>query len=101
LAVLAGCSGGSAIVPKTPTPHGHAHFLMGRIPVAVSAMGMLKVNLNTGNHLKAFNHCPATGPIVYISDFNNSVINIYKGTLPAKPLADNSPVDLRPRKAFL
>lgn len=80
LAVLAGCSGGSAIVPKTPTPQGHAHFLMGRIPVAVSAMGMLKVNLNSGNHLKAFNHCPATGPIVYISDFNNSVINIYIGT---------------------
>jgi hypothetical protein len=52
---------------------------MGRIPVVVGPLGMLKVNYNTGHHFKSFNTCPASGPIEYVSDINNNVINIYKG----------------------
>ena len=52
---------------------------MGRIPAAVSPLGMLKITMNTGIHFASFDSCPATGTIEYISDFNNSVINIYAG----------------------
>jgi hypothetical protein len=80
LALLAGCSGGSSIAPKVITPQGHVHQLMGHIIAAVGPMGQLKVNMNTGQHFASFDTCPTTGAIEYISDFNNSVINIYKGT---------------------
>jgi hypothetical protein len=79
LALVVGCSSGSAIAPKPSTAQGHVYSLMGRIPAALSPIGLLNVNLNTGQHFKGFNHCPAAGPIEYISDFNDNVINIYKG----------------------
>jgi hypothetical protein len=86
LVFLVGCAGGSAVAPKPSTPQSHARSLMSRIPVALTPIGMLKVNVNTGYHFRAFDHCPAAGPIEYISDFNNSVINIYKG-----PFAGQAP----------
>jgi hypothetical protein len=86
LVLLAGCSGGSTIAPKSFTPQSHMRSLMGRIPAAVSPIGMLKVNMRTGNHFKSFNACPAIGPLTYISDFNNSVIDIYLG-----PFANQAP----------
>ncbi|HEY5095367.1 MAG TPA: hypothetical protein VII69_09650 [Candidatus Eremiobacteraceae bacterium] len=79
LVLLAGCSNGSAIAPKPSAPQGNARSLMVRIPVVLSPMGMLKVNLNTGLHFKDFNRCPPAGPIEYVSDFNNNLIDIYKG----------------------
>jgi hypothetical protein len=51
---------------------------VGQLPVILNPLGMLKMNLNTGYHFEAFNHCPTAGPIAYMSDFNNSVINVYK-----------------------
>jgi hypothetical protein len=82
IALLAGCSGGgtSALAPKTFTPQGHVHSLMGRVPVVVGPLGLLRVNTNTAHHFKAF-ACPAKGSITYMSDFNNSVINVYAGDL--------------------
>jgi len=82
ISLLAGCSGGgsSAVAPKLSTTQGHVHSLMGRIPVAVGPIGMLKVNTNTAHHFHSFS-CPSSGPIVYMSDFNNSVINVYAGNL--------------------
>jgi hypothetical protein len=85
LVLLAGCSGGSTIAPQSFTPQGNVRSLMGRIPAAVSPLGMLKVNMRTGNHFKGFNACPATGPLTYISDFNNSVIDIYLGPFANQP----------------
>ena len=77
---VVGCSSGSALAPNPSTPRQHAHFLLGRIPVALDPMSILRVNLNSGHHFKSFNACPITGSLTYISDFNNSVINIYAGT---------------------
>jgi hypothetical protein len=34
--------------------------------------------VGTPDHKASFNACPATGPIVYVSDLYNSTINIYK-----------------------
>jgi hypothetical protein len=34
---------------------------------------------NTSRHFESFNACPAVGPITYISDYVNGVINIYAG----------------------
>ena len=76
-ALLCGCSGGSAIAPRPSTQQTHSWLI--RIPAGLSPIGMLKVNMNTGRHFTTFDSCPATGAIEYISDYNNSVINIYNG----------------------
>jgi hypothetical protein len=79
LALLAGCSGGSAGAPSPSTPQGQVRSLIGRVPVALSPLGMLKANLNGGHHFTTFDTCPASGTIEYISDYSNNVVNIYKG----------------------
>jgi hypothetical protein len=79
-ALLAGCSSGSAIAPISSTMQSH-HILAksGRVPSVLNPVGMLKLRqLGTPDHTASFNACPASGPIVYVSDFNTSSINIYK-----------------------
>ena len=80
LALLAGCSDGSAIAPTSSTMQGH-HFLAmsGRVPSVVNPVEMLKLRqVGTPNHRASFNACPASGPIVYVSDSATYTINIYK-----------------------
>jgi hypothetical protein len=88
LALLAGCSYGSAIATTASTVQGHGFPAMsGRIPSVVNPAEMLKLR-QTGapNHKASFYACPATGPIVYMSDFDNNSINIY-----AVPLRGHGP----------
>jgi hypothetical protein len=78
-AFLVGCSGSPSIAPKPSAPQGYVHSLVGRIPVALSPLAMLKVHIGSGDHYATFDHCPATGTIEYISDYSNNVVFIYKG----------------------
>jgi hypothetical protein len=83
LALLAGCSSGSAIAPTSNTLQGH-HVVMnsGRVPSVLNPVGMLKLRNLGGfqpNHKASYDSCPASGTIIYMSDFNTSTINIYKG----------------------
>jgi hypothetical protein len=57
IAFLSGCSGGgsSSLVPTPVSPQTVAH------------------------HFASFYACPAQGPIKYVSDFNNNLIDIYVG----------------------
>jgi hypothetical protein len=59
IASLVGCSGGSAIAPNPASPQ--------------------SINARTPHHFESFYACPATGPIKYVSDPRNNVINIYVG----------------------
>ena len=79
LTLLAGCSSNSPIAPKFSIPQGRVVSAMGRIPVPVGPIGLLKVNTHTGRHFASFNACPQTGTLVYVSDYNNSVIDIFSG----------------------
>ncbi|HEY5096292.1 MAG TPA: hypothetical protein VII69_14360 [Candidatus Eremiobacteraceae bacterium] len=81
IALLAGCSGGGtyAIAPKPASQQGGAHFLMGRVPSVLSPIGQLKISNQTSHRFVGHDSCPASGPLKYMSDFNNSVINIYAG----------------------
>jgi hypothetical protein len=79
LALLAACSSGTTIAPKPSTPQGQVRSLMSRIPIALSPMALLKVNMSGGRHFTSFDACPASGTIEYLSDFSNNVVNIYKG----------------------
>lgn len=79
LALLAGCSSGSALAPNMTKTQGHVHTMAGRVPAAVGPMTLLKVRMNSPIHKISFNSCPATGTIEYISDFNDSIISIYAG----------------------
>jgi hypothetical protein len=78
LALLAGCSSGSAIAPKPGGLQSHARTSMGHVPAVVGPLGAMKIAYHATKRV-GFNACPASGTIEYVSDFNNSVINIYKG----------------------
>ena len=80
-ALLTGCSGSSPIAPRPTSQQSHARSVLGRVPAAVGFYGALKINTNTVRHFTGFDSCPASGPLTYISDYNNSVINIYAGAL--------------------
>jgi hypothetical protein len=79
LALLAGCSGVSAVAPHQSAAQSSVHSLSGRIPVALSPLALLKLRLAPPHHYASFDACPATGTIEYISDYSNNVVNIYKG----------------------
>jgi hypothetical protein len=91
LALLAGCSSGSTIAPSSSTIQNYNFQAMsGRIPSVLNPVGMLRLrNVGTPNHQPSFNACPATGPIVYVSDVNYNVIYIFK-----VPFAGQSPCGL-------
>jgi hypothetical protein len=66
IVLLAACSlgGPSAIVPKPASPQRSVHSAVGRMPQ---------------HHFKSFYRCPANGTIEYVSDYNNSIVDIYAG----------------------
>jgi len=72
LSLLAGCSNGSTISPKPSSPNDHANI------VGSFAMGR---NLKAGYHGASYSTCPSTGLLVYVSDQNDSTINIFSGDL--------------------
>jgi hypothetical protein len=64
LALLFGCSGAGTLV---------------KVPTAASARAAGRVATN--RHFLSYYSCPAAGRLVYISDYNNNLINIYAGKL--------------------
>jgi len=56
-----------------------ADFRASRASSAVGTLAQFRFKRNIYRHFASFNTCPATGPIVYVSDGTNSVINIYTG----------------------
>ena len=84
LALLAGCSSGSAVAPSMSTTQSHhsVQMLSGRVPSVLNPVGMLRLHNLGGfqpDHKASWNACPAAGTIIYMSDFNTSDVNIYKG----------------------
>jgi hypothetical protein len=61
ISMLAGCSGSTAIAPMPVTPQGGAQSVGGRVSAASQYS------------------CPANGRIIYVSDSNKNVINVYAG----------------------
>ena len=79
IAVISACSGGSlAIEPHWASPQDGAHLSSGGVQGVLSPFGLININRN-GHQLKSFDACPAKGPIKYVSDASNSIINIYVG----------------------
>jgi len=80
LALLAGCSSGSAIAPTMSTPQGHVHS-MGHGSSVLNPAGMLKLSQHPiiQSHRASFDSCPATGPIEYVSDASNGAVDIFAG----------------------
>lgn len=64
LTLLAGCAGGGTLM---------------KAPAAPSAGSAMRVATN--RHVAGFYACPAAGRLVYISDYNNNLINVYAGKL--------------------
>jgi hypothetical protein len=67
LTLLEGCSGGPAIAPK-PAP-----------PLALGPIGRLNVNRQPIHQFASRYSCPATGPLEYLSDNGNFVVDVYAG----------------------
>jgi hypothetical protein len=79
IAILAACSGGSAIVPKLTARQNIANYATRRMPSILSPMGSLNFNFRALHHFKSFYACPTTGSLKYVSDFTQNVINVYTG----------------------
>jgi hypothetical protein len=83
LALLAGCSSGSALAPKPAGLAGHVQHTMGHQGSSVmNPAGMLALaHQAVANHKIVINHntCPATGVIIYISDATNNMIDVFAG----------------------
>ena len=80
LALLAGCSSGSAVAPSmhnAPIQTHHVLPMNGHVPSVVGMASLIKGT--TPRPGAGFNSCPATGTIEYMSDFGNSAIYIYSG----------------------
>jgi hypothetical protein len=80
IALLAGCADNAALNSSAFVPPAPARSTMARQPIAITPYGMLRISSHAVRHFTSFNNCPASGDIEYISDFGNSVINVYKGT---------------------
>src|ERR1700692_1432471 len=84
LALVAGCSSGSAIAPKPSARHGLVHgATSGRETSIVGPLGLLKLGLRAGSgyHGASFDSCPPTGLVVYVSDTGDNTVNIFAGHL--------------------
>jgi hypothetical protein len=82
LALLAGCSSGSALAPKPAGLAGHG-ITMGHQGSSLSnPVGQLALTKHgiSNNHKVSFNACPATGAIIYVSDASNGQVDIFKGS---------------------
>jgi len=79
IALVAGCSGGTAIAPNTASPQAGARFLMGRPPLAVSPIAQLKFISSAGHRVLGRYACPAKGPIKYLAVATNDIIYAYVG----------------------
>jgi hypothetical protein len=80
LALLAGCSSGSALAPTMSKTQGHVHT-MGHGSSVLNPIGMLKLNQHaaSGKHIASYDSCPAKGPIEYVSDASNGAVDIFAG----------------------
>jgi hypothetical protein len=82
LALLAGCSSGSAIAPKPTNLQGHHVVQMGNHGSSVlNPAGMLKIGYHAAGPrpTHSFNACPATGQLEYVSDASNGAVDIFAG----------------------
>jgi hypothetical protein len=82
LALLAGCSSGSALAPKPAGLAGHVMHTMGHQGSSMAnPIGQLALTKHaiSNAHKVSFNSCPATGVLVYVSDASNGVVDIYTG----------------------
>lgn len=80
IVLLAGCAGiRSSIAPTRVSPQNGTRSAARPIPAVAQRLALLKANLKNARHFTSFDACPATGPLRYVSDDTNNVVNIYTG----------------------
>jgi hypothetical protein len=81
LAFLVGCSGSGApaFTTEPATFQSGAHGTIANVPAILSMRGLPNFRATTGHPYKSFFACPANGPIKYVADYNNNVINVFTG----------------------
>jgi hypothetical protein len=81
MAFLVGCSGSgnSATVSKPVVAQRGVHTMIANVPAMLSMRGLTNFRATTGHPYKSYYACPANGPIKYVADYNNNVINVFAG----------------------
>lgn len=81
LALVTGCSGGgsSALAPRPIPFQAGEHTQNGLVPNALDPFGIFNVATRNSRRNKSYYSCPATGPIIYVSDDVNNAVYVYKG----------------------
>ncbi len=78
ISLLAACSGGSAIAPQAQL-QGSARATTGKIPIALRSLDPHHFNTGASRDKVIHYSCPATGPIKYVSESYNHVIDVFAG----------------------
>ena len=79
IALLVGCSDGSAIAPKAASHQSFTYSPAGRTSSILGPIGVLDMNRRVAHQFKSFYSCPATGRLEYVADFGHTVIFVYSG----------------------
>ena len=81
ITLLTSCSAGgtSSIASDPASQQRGAPSLAGRMRFAAGPLALINIGMHTGHHFTSFYACPAIGPLVYVSDGTNNVINVYAG----------------------
>jgi hypothetical protein len=81
LTLLVGCAGvGPSTISSRPmTPQIDARFFAGPAAQFLNPVRRFGNNALPGHRIVSHYSCPATGPIRYVGDYSNSVINVYAG----------------------
>ena len=79
IGLLAGCTSGSTIAPKPAVLESGAQLPMDRVAGVFKPSGLAGISIRPARHFTAFDACPATRTIEYVSDYNNGVIDIFAG----------------------
>ena len=79
LALLAGCSSGSAVAPGTQL-QSHARSMSHGSSMA-NPVGQLKLSQHpaSSKHIASYDSCPASGTLEYVSDASNGAVDIFAG----------------------
>lgn len=79
IALLAACSGSSAIAPQQSTPQSQVPSILGQGSLGPKDMLALSTHNAIGYHGASFNACPAAGLIEYVALPGDGTINIFAG----------------------
>lgn len=85
IALLAGCSSGTAISPEPPILRDSARSQANRDPIFFNRLAALTNSLGSKHQVIGHDNCPRSATLEYVSDYNYDLVDIYAGKFAGQP----------------